>query len=222
MHEHLPTTLTILCWCSLISLVIVAIAYQVAISRRMHTRNHKNTNLAGIALLPALVIAPLAVALAFDWFHLDLIFPVEMLSTRLRLTLAALAPSVVLVLASGLAPTLVRTVNDRFHHWMNQPFARVALAYGQLPQKALRRVVVFEALAAAWTASLPWIFSELIIVEAIFNAPGLGLAAWQAARQQETAALIQALFGLCCSYGALAIISRIFNRRLGRLLESYG
>lgn len=222
MSEHLPTTFTILCWCALISFLIVIISYNFAATRFIHWRSQSDSNLTGLALYPALVLAPLAVALAFDWFHLNLIFPIEMLATRLELIWAALPPSIVLVLASGLAPNLTQNVKNRYRHWMHQPFARVALAYGHTPHQALRKIVICESIIAAWTAALPWIFSELIVVEAIFNAPGLGLAAWQAARQQDTTTLLEALISLCCSYAALALLSRIINRRIGRLLESYG
>ena len=221
MLESLPATLIILAWCALISALVVVCAYSMIALRQARRIHVKSSGLRGLALMPALVLGPTAVALSFSLWRLNLIYPVQLLSSIGRLTLAALAPACVLVLASGLSQTLIRTVHDRYILWQGRPFAKVALAYGKTPYRALRRVVILEALTTAWSGSLPWIFSELIVVEAVFNAPGLGLAAWQAARERNPIALAGALFAMTCAYAILALISAYFHRQLGRRMESY-
>jgi ABC-type dipeptide/oligopeptide/nickel transport system permease component len=221
MLQDAPATLSILAWCALTSVAVVLAAYGRAASRHERSPSASRQALRGMALLPALVLAPLAVALSFAALRLDLIYPVQMLASPRQLALAALAPALVLVLASGLAQTLIRSVEEGYARWHARPFAKVARAYGKEPRDALRRVVVLEALATAWSSSLPWLFSELIVVEAVFNAPGIGLAAWQAARERNAPALVEALVLLTATYAALALASALFNRRLGRRLESY-
>lgn len=221
MLDNLPATLLILGWCLLISAMLVVVAYYATAWRYEQRPRQAASGLRGMALMPALILAPLAVAVSFSLWRINLIYPVQLLSSPGRLAVAAIPPAIILVLASGLSQTLIKTLEERYGLWRNRPFAKVALAYGKGPQQALRKVVIFEAFITAWSGSLPWIFSELIVVEAVFNAPGLGLATWQAARERDFDALATALTAMTLGYGILASVSAYFHRRLGRRLESY-
>lgn len=220
MLKYLQTTTLILAWCAVLSLVLGVATYKIAAIRHERRGNGK-APLAGV-ILPALVVAPLALVVAFKGLGLNLLFPVHFFSDWAALAQAALAPSLVLVLSSGLAGSLWRLTHREYGHWRGKTFALMAAATGQKPATAIRRLVLAKSLCSAWSQCLPWLFGELIIVEAVFNAPGLGLDAWQLAKVRDLAGLTEAIAWLAALYAVAVGLTALVNRWLGRRLESYG
>lgn len=220
MLKYLQTTTLILAWCAVLSLVLAAVVYLLAAYR--HERSGKGkAPLAGV-ILPALVVAPLGLAAAFKMLGWNLLFPVHFFADWATLAQAALAPAVVLVVSSGLAGSLWRLTHREYAHWRGKTFALMATATGQRPEAALRRLVLAKSLCTSWSQCLPWLFGELIIVEAVFNAPGLGLDAWQLAKVRDLAGLGEAILWLAGLYAVAISLTAAVNLWLGRRLESYG
>jgi ABC-type dipeptide/oligopeptide/nickel transport system permease component len=218
--KYLQTTTLILAWCAALSLVLSVAVYAMAAHR--HERLGKGkAPLAGV-ILPALVVAPLALAAAFKLLGWNLLFPVHFFADWTTLLEAALAPALVLVLSSGLAGSLWRLTHREYAHWRGKTFALMATATGQRPEAALRRLVLAKSLCTAWAQCLPWLFGELIIVEAVFNAPGLGLDAWQLAKVRDLAGLGEAILWLAGLYAIAVALTASVNHWLGRRLETYG
>lgn len=220
MLKYLQTTTLILAWCAALS-VVLSVSIYVFAAYRHERRGRGRTPFAG-AILPALVVAPLGLALAFKVLGVNLLFPVHFFADWRQLARAALAPAVVLVLSSGLAGSLWRLTHREYAHWRGKTFALMATATGQRPETALRRLVLAKSLCAAWAQALPWLFGELIIVEAVFNAPGLGLDAWQLARVRDLGGLGEAILWLAGLYAIAVTVTATVNYWLGRRLESYG
>jgi ABC-type dipeptide/oligopeptide/nickel transport system permease component len=172
--------------------------------------------------MPALVVAPLALLGAFRMLSVNLLFPVALFSTTSELIAAACAPALVLFVASGLARGLAREISREYAYWRRQPCAYTALACGQPVAAALRRLVIWKSVTAAWAESLPWLYGELVVVEAVFNAPGLGLGAWHMARMRDAAGLGECVGLLVAFYGLMVVLAAVVNQRLGRRLASYG
>lgn len=225
MLKYLATTTLILLWCLALSLGWAALVYAV-VGRDGRARGAESGgraargSYAGL-IVPALVAAPLAVVLGFR-LGVSLLYPVVLFADAGALVRAALPPALVLVLASGLGGSLARQVARETRHWRAKPFALSALATGQSPARLLRRLVLVKALAGAWSRCLPWLFGELVVVEAVFNAPGLGLDAWHAARVQDLAGLAVTVAQLAALYAVCVGAAALTQRRLGRRLESYG
>ena len=220
MLKYFQTTTLILLWCAVLSLALASATYWFTAFR--HERRGRGRASTTGLIMPALVVAPLALAAAFRLIGVNLLFPVHFFADFWSLAGAAFAPAAVLILSSGLAGSLWRQIHREYAHWRAKTFALMATAIGKKPETALRRLVLAKALASAWTQSLPWLFGELIIVEAVFNAPGLGLDAWHLARVRDLPGLGETILWLAALYGTAVLVTGVINRWLGVRLSSYG
>jgi peptide/nickel transport system permease protein len=74
-----------------------------------------------------------------------------------------------------------------------QDYVRTARAKGLTQPAVLRRHVLRNSMIPMITligVALPWVFSGALVVEAIFNYPGMGLLYWNAAQVQDYATLL--------------------------------
>lgn len=222
MLKYFQTTTLILAWCFALTLIWAFVAYRRT-ARSSTPRNPRASTaaLAGI-IAPALVIGPLALVLAFRALGINLLFPVHFFAELQTLLAAALAPALVLVLSSGLAGSLTRQIRREYSYWEAKTFALMTRAVGRRTEDALRRLVLIKSLCGAWSQCLPWLFGELIIVETVFNAPGLGLDAWHLARARDLTGLGETIAWLAVLYGSCVLLTAGVNRWIGRRLESYG
>ena len=228
MFKYFETTALILSWSFILSVFWALGAFFGAsrAGKQWHTladysRESRGTS-QGISLIsPALLVAPLLLISSFEALNWNLLFPVHLTSSLGDIVRAAVAPALVLLLASGLLGHIHRQTRLDFFIWSQKPFVRTTLSYGGSSRKALRLIVVAGALARSWSQSLPWMFGEMIVVECVFNAPGLGLDAWHQARIRNWPGLFEALFWLIMLYALAVVVSASFAKWLGRRLESY-
>jgi ABC-type dipeptide/oligopeptide/nickel transport system permease component len=226
---YFETTALILACCFALSLAVSWLAFGRATRRRgtesvtskQREAERLGSALGGGAVLPALVLGSIALVGGFRWLGINLLYPVRVLSDGTDMLRAAAAPAIVLVLASGLAGTLVRSIAVECDRWRRQPFVVFARALGRGEAAALRRLVLVKSVSAAWGRCLPWLFGELIVVEVVFNAPGLGLDAWHAAQARDPVAMATALVWLAGLYGICALAAAAAHGWIGRRLESY-
>ncbi len=218
MFRYFQTSTLILIWALILSLLYGAWRYWRVV-RLAEAGQPIDTS--GGFIVPALALAPVVLVLGFRGLGVNLLFPVHFFSNLAQLAGYAFVPAVVLVVASGLGGQVRALVGAEYLHWRGKPFARVALAYGMKPSRVLQRLVLIKALARAWSRCLPWLFGELMIVEAVFNAPGLGLDAWNLARTRELVGLAEALGWLAGLYVVCLTATALVHGWIGRRLESY-
>ncbi|MBF0442256.1 MAG: hypothetical protein HQK54_10145 [Oligoflexales bacterium] len=130
-------------------------------------------------------------------------------------------PSFVLLLSSGVLGNLLIAIHEEYRVWSQKYFAFVIEAYGGSIPETLRNLVLIKTYFGIWSRSLPWLFGELVVVECIFNAPGLGLDAWNMARVRDYPGLFGVLIWLSALYGICAGGSLLVNRWIGRRLDGY-
>ena len=157
MFKYLQTTFFILSWCGLLSLVWAVVCFY---------GRERLAKLPSI-ILPALVWGPVLLTSCYLLMRVNLLFPVHFFADLKTIWFAALVPALVLVLASGLATNIRFGVITEFRFWMAKPFALFSRAYGADPLLAVRKLVLVQALAQAWSRCLPWLFGELVVVEAV-------------------------------------------------------
>ena len=220
MLKPCETTILILAWCLLLGLCWTAVVFGY-LCRSQKAPSTSIDSLGRGVIIPALVIAPVTLLIAFRYAGINLLFPIEIFASATELFTAALAPAVVLFLVSGLAGALLRQLRLEHNHWQRQPFALAAVAYGHDKNKAVRRIVLLRGFVTAWAQCLPWLYGELIIVEAVFNAPGLGLSAWHMARAHDHMGLLSTVGFLILLYALSVAVTAWGNSWLGRRLESY-
>jgi ABC-type dipeptide/oligopeptide/nickel transport system permease component len=170
---------------------------------------------------PALLVAPLVLIFSHDLLGLNLIFPVHLTADFHQVLFAAMTPALVLLLACGILGQVTRQIPATYAEWSRKSFVTMTKSYGGTPRKALWRIVIGQVLSRAWSQCLPWFFGELIVVECVFNAPGLGLDAWHEARVRHWIGLFEALIWLASLYGLAVVLSALFSKWLGKRLESY-
>jgi ABC-type dipeptide/oligopeptide/nickel transport system permease component len=218
MIKYFQTTTLILIWCFLISIVWSWFVF-FWISRKPGYQYKGSGHPA--PLLPVLVLGPVALVVFYKVFRINLLFPIHMFSSFITLVAAAFVPAFILVLASGLSGLIRRYVCREYSHWQQAQFSTVHKAFGRDVTRSLRRLVLVKAFTGAWAQALPWLFGELVIIECIFNAPGLGLDAWNMAKIRDMSALGEAVFGLMVLYGVCVGICGLVSGWIGRRLESY-
>ena len=130
-------------------------------------------------------------------------------------------PAVVLCFATGLFYKIYFEVSYLKIKALESNFGKFTKALGLSPKRVLFRLVVFKALIDAWTTSLPWIFGEILVVEALFNAPGLGLDIWHMARMRDLSGFIEGVSWLLAIYFVLRVVSFYLSKTLGRRLDGY-
>ncbi|MFW7380118.1 MAG: ABC transporter permease subunit [Oligoflexus sp.] len=217
MEKYLETTCVIIAWCALIGL-LAAISSFISLHLRQGRLGYLRLF---ISQQPALIFGALLIFLAYHWWEWVLFFPVHLLSQRSEILLKALAPALVLLVASGFLRNLVLTMKVEYEHWSQQSFLLTAQSYGIRPWRWLAKVVILRSLIVSWGQSLPWLFGELIIVESIFNAPGLGLDIWFQAKQRDLTAMGTSVLILAVVYACCSALQHQLHSWLGRRLEGY-
>jgi ABC-type dipeptide/oligopeptide/nickel transport system permease component len=218
MFKYFQTTTILLVLCFLLSLVWSYLQYQWRFHR---PRSSGSESVGSSPFVPVLLIAPILLVVGFRVFGINLIYPVTFDSSFLDLLLAGIVPSIVLGFASGLIPSVSSTIKSELDFWSRKPFALMMTASGFDRKKMMRRLVTTRALLISWMRCMPWLFGEMIIIEVVFNAPGLGLDAWNMAKQRNMGALFQSLTWLAVLYIVCVFLAQKANSKLGKRLESY-
>ena len=206
----------ILLWAAFFSLIWAVFIYLLP-TKKAGLASYSEQNF----IIPTLLFAPFLVYFFHAFFDLNLIFPVAILSSPEKIAVSSLVPSGVLCVASGLIFNITIDVRRLKLKFRESIFSKLTLALGLSVEKRLFKLVVLKALIDSWVTSLPWIFGELLIIEALFNAPGLGLDIWHMARMRDIHGFLQGIVWLLGSYFTLSSIAWICSRKLGRKLEGY-
>jgi hypothetical protein len=234
LFKYFETTALILLWAFFFSLLwAVAVYFWVTRPQIKNTwsrgdaltkSSHKpkdGPSISANIISPALLVAPLVLIFAHDLLGLNLLFPVHLTAEFHQVLFAAMMPALVLLVACGLLGQVFRQIPKAYEDWSRKTFVTMTKSFGGSPRLALRRIVIGGVLSRAWSQSLPWFFGELIVVECVFNAPGLGLDAWHQARLRYWASLLESLGWLAWLYGTAVVVSALFAKWLGKRLESY-
>jgi len=176
----------------------------------------------GVVLVPAVMLVPLLIWFSYLAFKTVLIFPPGLMASAADLNLHAIAPALVLLVSAGFVGSARRVMASEIRFWAGRPFVRLSLALGKDPHAELRRLIVARSFSEIWSATLPWFFGELIVVEALFNAPGLGTSLWEAARRLDHTEAAKGLLVIFAIFFFTNEVNRRLSRWVGVRLESYG
>lgn len=214
--SHCMHSIMLISWCLLWSWLTARLCFALTLKRKT-----KRLLIQAQTFWPALILAPLTLLAAYEIADWNLIYPASMFAGTRELLLASIIPSIILYIAAGLPLQIYRFTDIETRHWREKPFFTVALASGKKSYRQLWPIAGKKSLLTAWHLCLPWLFGELIIIECIFNSPGLGYASWQMARIQKTDALMIPLVTLVIIYAIFSGTLFFFTKRLGRWLDGY-
>jgi len=215
MVSSFPTTVFIVAWTVLISIGWVVFCFVQPISRK--ASSNRGLDMA----VPSLVLGPILLVSFYQIFSINIIFPVQILTDTLTSAIYCLVPAATLFLASGLCFRIRQNVRLEYHHWIGQGFSTFTASLGGSPKRRIARLVTVKSFLDSWSQSLPWFFGEILVVESLYNVPGLGLEIWHAARQRDIDNLLTSLVILMAVYGLLWAVVKYASGWLGVKLATY-
>ncbi|MDH4190731.1 MAG: ABC transporter permease [Betaproteobacteria bacterium] len=99
--------------------------------------------------------------------------------------LYALLPLLLLGLASGTLSEAVRHLREEVARVLNEEYVRTARAKGASVWRHAYKEALVLPVAEIVASKMPFVLGGAIIVEQVFNWPGLGRLAWQAAQDRD-------------------------------------
>lgn len=99
--------------------------------------------------------------------------------------LYALLPVVLLGLGNGALSEIVRYLREEIARVMSEEYVRTARAKGASIWRHAYKEAVLLPVSQIIAAKMPFVLGGAIIVEQVFNWPGLGRVAWQAAQDRD-------------------------------------
>ncbi len=199
--------------------LLFAIFYYEWIS--FYRRGAKIKLVQGFVPIPSLLLGPPLILLFYKCFSWNLIYPVHMYADFYQIFFSAWVPALILIVASGLYSGLKDSLCQEFLFWRSKPFFLFSTSLGLKPSKTLRKIVLLRSLSQSWLRSLPWFFGELLVVEAVFNAPGLAYEAWSFAKVRDQVGMANSMISILIIYLICLIVFKSLNRWLGGKLSSY-
>ena len=232
------TTLLILFWSLLLSFLMLVFAYEIRRSRILDSLSGGSPggqtptarlvskksieNPSFLLLLPAIMFVPILIWGMRSAFGLNIIFPPDLDSSRFDIFVHTLLPAIALLFGAGVISTMGSLLNSEIGNWIHKPFTRFSLSLGKDIHRELRFIVMIRTYTELWSRSLPWYFGELIVVEALFNAPGLGFSLWDSARRHDYPSAASGIAVILFIYYFSITLNRTLSRWVGEKLESYG
>ncbi len=105
--------------------------------------------------------------------------------TQSHTWLYALLPVVLLGLGNGALSEIVRYLRDEISRVMSEEYVRTARAKGASMWRHSFKEALLLPVSQIIAAKMPFVLGGAIIVEQVFNWPGLGRVAWQAAQDRD-------------------------------------
>ncbi len=99
--------------------------------------------------------------------------------------LYALLPVVLLGLGNGALSEIVRYLREEIARVMSEEYVRTARAKGASIWRHAYKEALLLPVAQIIASKMPFVLGGAIIVEQVFNWPGLGRVAWQAAQDRD-------------------------------------
>ena len=99
--------------------------------------------------------------------------------------LYALLPVVLLGLGNGALSEIVRYLREEISRVMSEEYVRTARAKGASIWRHAYKEALLLPVSQIIAAKMPFVLGGAIIVEQVFNWPGLGRVAWQAAQERD-------------------------------------
>ncbi len=172
-------------------------------------------------IIPSLALAPLAIFGAWTMARINLIFPVFEFTGITEIATASFAPAILLFIGSGLFGRILALSRSEWSLWSAKPFVRVDRAFGKNIRIRLAPMIGSRILLQAASDCLPLVFSELIIIESLFNAPGLGFWSWEYAKTRDVESAVKSIAALFFVYGLINLGIYFANKSLGKKLAGY-
>jgi len=190
--------------------VTLALAVPIA----LHSARRGMTRLTWPLTIGAYVVSALPVfwlgyMVIYFFTHKLGLFPLAFgFATGGRKWLYALLPIFVLGIGNGTISEVIRSLREAMERVLDEDYIRTARAKGASVMKHAFKEGFLIPVTEIVAAKIPFILGGAVIVEQVFNWPGMGRMAWQAAQDRDFPVIM-----------GIAILAAVFVR-LGSLLQS--
>src|SRR5512139_3474368 len=191
-------------------LVTLALAVPIA----LHSARRGMTRLTWPLTIGAYVISALPVfwlgyLVIYFFTHKLGLFPLAFgFATGGRKWLYALLPIFVLGIGNGTISEVIRSLRESMERVLDEDYIRTARAKGASVMKHAFKEGFLIPVTEIVAAKIPFILGGAVIVEQVFNWPGMGRMAWQAAQDRDYPVIM-----------GIAIVAAVLVR-LGSLFQS--
>lgn len=164
-----------------------------------------------ISYCSPLILAPAVIYVFHTIFHINLIdLPLQ--DSKGRVFLYFSIPAAILFFACGLYSQLKHNLLVELKNLENTNFMRFTKSLNLNQFKSCHKLLFLRVFSHSYTLNINLLFSELIIIEVLFNCAGLGFASWQHARLLEFQKLIFSMIPLLVCYYSLISIFTIIHQ----------
>ncbi|MDH5392901.1 MAG: ABC transporter permease [Gammaproteobacteria bacterium] len=190
-------------------IVTLAVAAPIAIytAIRDNTRLTISFNLFAymISAIPVFWLGYLGIYLST---HLFGFFPLGLGSSDSGNIAKFLLPIFILGMGSGLISEVVRHMREQVSRVMNEEYIRTARAKGAAVWKHAFKEGFLIPVTEIMAIKMPFIIGGAIIIEQVFNWPGMGRMAWQAAQDRD----FPVILGITLAAAILVRLSSLLHK----------
>ncbi len=136
-------------------------------------------------VVSALPVFWLGYIVIYIFMHRFGLFPLMTSSSQGFSWLYAMLPIVVLGVGNGTISEVIRSLRDEMGRVMSEDYIRTARAKGASVWKHSFKEGFLIPVTEIIAAKIPFILGGAVIVEQVFNWPGMGRMAWQAAQDRD-------------------------------------
>jgi len=137
-----------------------------------------------LSAIPLFWLGYIVIYISTEYFG---VFPIQLgfAANKANETIIILLPVLVLGVASGAISEMVRYIREELTRVLSEDYIRTAKAKGASVWRHAFIEGLLMPITLVLTNKVPFILGGAIIVEQIFNRPGLGRMAWQAAQDRD-------------------------------------
>lgn len=191
-------------------LVTLMLAVPIAIYSAMRGTNKLSWSLTMFSyIVSALPVFWLGYIVLYIFMHYFGIFPLMFGGVKSqKLWLYALLPIFVLGLGNGTISEVIRFLRAEMERVLAEDYLRTAKAKGAAIWKHFFKEGVLIPVSEIIASKIPFILGGAVIVEQVFNWPGMGRMAWQAAQDRD----YPVIMGIAIFAAAFVRLGSLFQR----------
>ncbi len=191
-------------------IITLLIAAPIAVRSAMHGQTRTTWSFTVLSyVVSALPVFWLGYIVIYFFTHKLGLFPMAFgFATGWQKWLYALLPVIVLGIGNGTISEVIRSLREEMGRVMDEDYIRTARAKGASVWKHAFKEGFLIPVTEIVAAKIPFILGGAVIVEQVFNWPGMGRMAWQAAQDRDYPVIM-----------GIAIVAAVLVR-LGSLFQS--
>jgi peptide/nickel transport system permease protein len=191
-------------------LVTLLIAVPIALSSSRHGTTLRNWPFTMFAyVISALPVFWLSYVVIYFFLHKFRLFPIIVGPSGHQKWISFLLPVLVLGIANGTVSEVVRHLQNEMSRVLAEDYIRTARAKGASVWAHAFKEGFLIPVTEMIAAKMPFILGGAVVVEQVFNWPGMGRMAWQAAQDRDYPVIMGIAIAAAVLVRAGALLQRV-------------